>query len=74
MMIEQVGNPNGLKPLTAGNLEWSNPEVPNECDDEPESNKLNNIESILMYEKETNNPSHAPLEDLEKIKVKKRRS
>ena len=49
MMIEQVGNPKGLKPLTPGNLKWSNPEVPDELDDEPESNKQNNME--VMYEK-----------------------
>ena len=35
MMIEEVGNPKGLKSLTPGNLEWSNPEVPDERDDEP---------------------------------------
>jgi len=28
MMIEQVGNPKGLKPLTLGNLEWCKPEIP----------------------------------------------
>jgi hypothetical protein len=32
MMIEQVGNPKGLKPLTPGNLEWCNPEVPEELE------------------------------------------
>jgi hypothetical protein len=56
----QVGNPKGLTPMTPGNFEWCNPEVSDELDDEPESNKLNSMESILIYEKETNASSHAP--------------
>ena len=52
MTIEnELGNPKGLKPLAPGNLEWANPGVSYELDDEPESNKLNSMESILMYEK-----------------------
>ena len=73
MTIEnEFGNPKGLKPLAPGNLEWSNPEVPDELDDEPESNKLNSMESILIYEKETNASSHAPSKTEPKAKVKKR--
>jgi hypothetical protein len=57
MTIEnQVGNPKGLTPLTSGNLEWCNPEVSDERDDEPESNKWNGMESILMYEKNLKMP------------------
>jgi hypothetical protein len=73
MMIEQVGNPKGLKPLTPGNLKWSNPEVPDELDDEPESNKQNNMESILMYEKKTNDPSHAPSDRFPQVPRKVRK-
>jgi hypothetical protein len=73
MVIEnQLGNPKGLKSLTPGNLEWCNPEVPDELDDEPESNKRNSMESILMYEKKTNDPSHAPSKTEPKAKAKKR--
>ncbi len=73
MTIEnELGNPKGLKPLTPGNLEWCNPEVSDELDDEPESNKLNSMESILMYEKKTNDSSHAPSKTEPKAKVKKR--
>ena len=44
MMIEnELGNPKELKPLAPGNLEWCNPEVPDERDDEPESNKRNSM-------------------------------
>ena len=57
MTIEnQVGNPKGLKPLTPGNFEWCNPEVSYELDDEPESNKWNSMEIILMYEKNHTTP------------------
>ena len=57
MTIEnQVGNPKGLKPLASGNLEWCNPEVSDERDDEPESNKWNSMESILMFEKNLKMP------------------
>ena len=73
MMIEQVGNPKGLKPLTPGNLEWSYPEVLDERDDEPESNKQNNMESILMHEKKTNDPSHAPSDRLPQVPRKVRK-
>ena len=57
MTIEnEVGNPKGLKPLAPGNLEWSKPQVSDERDDEPESNKWNSMESILMYEKNQKMP------------------
>jgi len=68
----ELGNPKGLKPLAPGNLEWCNPEVSDERDDEPESNKLNIMESILIYEKKTNDSSHAPSKTEPKAKVKKR--
>jgi hypothetical protein len=51
-----VGNPNGLKPMTPGNFEWSNPEVSYEHDDEPEGYKWNSMEYILMYEKNHTTP------------------
>jgi hypothetical protein len=73
MMIEEVGNPKGLKSLTPGNLEWRNPEVPDERDNEPESNKRNSMESILMYEKQTNDPSHAPSDRLPQVPRKARK-
>ena len=52
MTIENlVGNPKGLKPLASGNLEWSSPQVAYERADEPESNKWNSMENILLHEK-----------------------
>ncbi len=73
MTIEnELGNPKGLKPLAPGNLEWCNPEVSEKLDDEPESNKLNSIESILINEKKTNTSSHAPSKTEPKAKAKKR--
>jgi hypothetical protein len=57
MTIEnEVGNPKGLKPLAPGNLEWCNPEVSDERNDEPESNKCNSMESILMFDKNLKMP------------------